>query len=52
MSLCFCRRCRGSPPPAVDIEMHYQHMPLSGEGDGDSVLSDLSDIVFNRPKSD
>lgn len=50
LCVCFCRRCRRSPPPG-DIEM-YHHLPVSGEGDGDSVISDLSDVVFNRPKSD
>uniref|UniRef100_K1QN85 Uncharacterized protein n=1 Tax=Magallana gigas TaxID=29159 RepID=K1QN85_MAGGI len=54
MCLClyFCRRCRGSPPPPGDIEMNYHHLPLSGEGDGDSVVSDMSDVEFPRPKND
>uniref|UniRef100_A0A8W8MP93 Uncharacterized protein n=1 Tax=Magallana gigas TaxID=29159 RepID=A0A8W8MP93_MAGGI len=52
LCLCFCRRCRGSPPPPGDIEMNYHHLPLSGEGGGDSVVSDMSDVEFHRPKND
>lgn len=32
--------------PLVIFEM-YHHLPLSGEGDGNSVVSDLSDVVFD-----